>query len=154
MNQVKLLFFLGAFLLVNSCSYSSIRPDVVERNQAQRMQSVRFGTILSIDEITVSGDRETGEMVGAAIGAASGSSISESDIESGIGAIVGGLIGSRVGSEVGNIATRKNAIELLVALDDGKTVSIIQEASDDLFEKGIRVKVITSAGKTRVLPFE
>ena len=154
MNQAKLLFFLGAFLLVNSCSYSSMRPDVVERNQAQRMQSVRFGTILSIDEITVSGDRETGEMVGAAIGAASGSSISESDIESGIGAIVGGLIGSRVGSEVGNIATRKNAIELLVALDDGKTVSIIQEASDDLFERGTRVKVITSAGKTRVLPFE
>jgi len=131
-----------------------MRPDVVERNQAQRMQSVRFGTILSIDEITVSGDRETGEMVGAAIGAASGSSISESDIESGIGAIVGGLIGSRVGSEVGNLATRKNAIELLVALDDGKTVSIIQEASDDLFERGTRVKVITSAGKTRVLPAE
>ena len=154
MKQVKSIVFLAALLAASSCSYNSLRPDVVDRNQAQRMQMVRFGTVESVDKIVIAGDRETGALAGAAIGAASGSSISDSDIESGIGAVLGGLVGSAVGSAVGDAATRKDAIELLVALDDGKTVSIIQEARDDLFEKGIRVKVITSAGKTRVLPAE
>lgn len=154
MKQVKSIVFLAALLVASSCSYNSLRPDVVDRNQAQRMQMVRFGTVESVDKIVIAGDRETGALAGAAIGAASGSSISDSDIESGIGAVLGGLVGSAVGSAVGDAATRKDAIELLVALDDGKTVSIIQEASDDLFERGTRVKVITSAGKTRVLPAE
>jgi outer membrane lipoprotein SlyB len=154
LNKVSFLFFLLSLIVLPSCSYNSLRPDVVDRNQAQRMQTVRFGTVESVDKIVIAGDRKRGALAGAAIGAASGSSISDSDIESGIGAVLGGLVGSAVGSAVGDAATRKDAIELLVALDDGKTVSIIQEASDDLFEKGIRVKVITSAGKTRVLPAE
>jgi len=135
MKQVKSIVFLAALLVASSCSYNSLRPDVVDRNQAQRMQMVRFGTVESVDKIVIAGDQETGALAGAAIGAASGSSISDSDIESGIGAVLGGLVGSAVGSAVGDAATRKDAIELLVALDDGKTVSIIQEASDDLFEK-------------------
>ena len=154
MKKTNLTIFFAAIFLATSCSYSSLRPDVVDRNQAQRMQTVRFGTVESVDKIVIAGDRETGALAGAAIGAASGSSISDSDIESGIGAVLGGLVGSAIGSAAGDAATRKDAIELLVALDDGKTVSIIQEASDDLFERGTRVKVITSAGKTRVLPFE
>jgi outer membrane lipoprotein SlyB len=154
MKQHKfLILFLFAFF-VNSCAYQSMRPDAVQSNQVQRMQTVRFGTVDSIDNIIIAGDRETGALLGAVIGAASGSSISDSDIESGVGAILGGLAGSAVGSALGDAATRKNAIELLISLDDGKTVSIIQEVSDDLFKKGTRVKVITSAGKTRVLPAE
>ena len=154
MNTKKLTTYLLTVFILSSCSYNSLRPDVVDRNQAQRMQTVRLGTIESVDNIMIAGDRKTGALAGAAIGAASGSSISDSDIESGIGAVLGGLVGSAVGSAIGDAATRKNAIELLVALDDGKTVSIIQEASDDVFTKGTRVKVITSAGKTRVLPIE
>ncbi|MEK9650186.1 MAG: hypothetical protein VW146_04460 [Gammaproteobacteria bacterium] len=154
MNKVKYILFLCIFLVLPSCSYNSLRPDVVDRNQAQRMQTVRFGIVESVDKIVIAGDRQTGAIAGAAIGAASGSSISDSDIESGIGAVLGGLVGSAIGSAVGDAATRKDAIELLITLDDGKTISIIQEASNDSFSKGSRVKVITSAGKTRVLPFE
>ena len=104
MKKANLTLFFTAVFLVTSCSYNSLRPDVVDRNQAQRMQTVRFGTVESVDKIVIAGDRETGALAGAAIGAASGSSISDSDIESGIGAVLGGLVGSAVGSAVGDLS--------------------------------------------------
>tara|TARA_B100000029_G_scaffold511054_1_gene604038 strand:+ start:2464 stop:2931 length:468 start_codon:yes stop_codon:yes gene_type:complete len=148
------LYFLGIIFLVTSCAYNSQRPDVVDRSVAQRMQTVLFATVVSVDKVVIEGDREVGAATGAVIGAAAGQSVSDSDIESGVGGIVGGLVGSAIGSSIGNAATRKNAIELLLDLDDGKMVSIIQEESDYSFMPGQRVKIIKSAGKSRVLPLE
>ena len=95
-----------------------------------------------------------GAAAGALIGAAAGQSVSDSEIESGVGGILGGLVGSAVGSAIGDTATRKAAIELLLELDNGKTISIIQEESQYMFAVGQRVKIIKSSGKSRVLPLE
>ena len=66
--------------------------------------------------------------------------------------MLGSIVGSAIGSSIGEAATRKDAVELLITLDDGKVISIIQESSNRVYVVGSRVKVITSAGKTRVLP--
>ena len=55
---------------------------------------------------------------------------------------------------MGDAATRKPAIELLLDLDSGKTVSIIQEEGDYTFAVGQRVKIIKNKGKSRVMPLQ
>ena len=124
-NIISILF---AMFMV-SCSYSSLRPEVVDRSDAQRMQTVIFATVVSIDRVILSGDGDTGGVLGA-------------------------LVGSAVGSKMGDAATRKPAIELLLDLDSGKTVSIIQEEGDYSFAVGQRVKIIKNKGKSRVMPLQ
>ena len=51
-NIIGILF---AMFMV-SCSYSSLRPEVVDRSDAQRMQTVIFATVVSIDRVILSGD--------------------------------------------------------------------------------------------------
>jgi len=137
-----------------SCSYSSLRPEVVDRSSAQRMQTVIFATVVSIDRVILSGDGDTGAVVGALIGGAAGASVTDSETESDIAGVIGALAGSAVGAKLGDAATRKPAIELMLDLDSGKTVSIIQEEGDYSFAVGQRVKIIKSKGKSRVMPLQ
>ena len=135
------------------------RSRLVSSNQdatALQKDAIRitFATVVDIDRVVIAGDREVGAAAGALIGAAAGQSVSDSEIESGVGGVLGGLVGSAVGSAIGDTATRKAAIELLLDLDNGKTISIIQEESQYMFAVGQRVKIIKSSGKSRVLPLE
>jgi outer membrane lipoprotein SlyB len=137
-----------------SCSYSSLRPEVVDRSAAQRMQTVIFATVVSIDRVILSGDGDTGAVAGALIGGVAGASVTDSETESDIAGVIGALVGSAIGSKVGDAATRKPAIELMLDLDSGKTVSIIQEEGDYSFAVGQRVKIIKNKGKSRVMPLQ
>ena len=152
MKQASYLIL--TILIITSCAYGSQRPDVVDRSIAQKAQSVTFATVVDIDKVVIAGDADVGATAGAVIGAAAGQSVSDSDIESGIGGILGGLVGSAVGSAIGDRATQKLAIELLLELDNGKTISIIQQESQYDFLVGQRVKIIKSSGISRVLPLE
>ena len=137
-NIISIIF---AMFMV-SCSYSSLRPEVVDRSDAQRMQIVYLATIIAIDRVMLAGDEETGAIVGAVIGGIAGSSVTDSENESAIAGILGALAGSAVGSKMGDAATRKPAVELLLDLDSGKTVSIIQEEGDYSLAVGQRLSLI------------
>ena len=141
-------------LFMVSCSYSSLRPEVVDRSNARTMQTVIFATVVSVDRVILSGDGDTGAVAGAIIGGVAGASVTDSETESDIAGVLGALVGSAVGSKMGDAATRKPAIELLLDLDSGKTVSIIQEEGDYSFAVGQRVKVIKNKGKSRVMPLQ
>jgi outer membrane lipoprotein SlyB len=152
MKQASYLIL--SILIITGCASSSQRPDVVDRSVAQKAQSVTFATVVDIDRVVIAGDRVVGAVAGAVIGSAAGQSATDSEVESGIAGVLGGLVGSAVGSAIGDTATRKAAIELLLELDNGKTISIIQEESQYMFAVGQRVKIIKSSGKSRVLPLE
>ncbi|KRP14653.1 MAG: hypothetical protein ABS18_02950, partial [SAR86 cluster bacterium BACL1 MAG-121001-bin56] len=102
----------------------------------------------------LSGDGDTGAVAGAIIGGIAGSSVTDSDTESDIAGVLGALVGSAIGAKAGDAATRKPAIELLLDLDSGETVSIIQEEGDYSFDVGQRVKIIKNKGKSRVMPLK
>jgi outer membrane lipoprotein SlyB len=149
----KILSIIFTMFMV-SCSYSSLRPEVVDRSDAQRMQTVFLATVVSIDRVILSGDGDTGAVAGAIIGGIAGASVTDSETESDIAGVLGALVGSAVGSKMGDAATRKPAIELLLDLDSGKTVSIIQEEGGYSFAVGQRVKIIKNKGKSRVMPLQ
>jgi len=154
MKMSKAIIGIIFAMFMVSCSYSSLRPEVVDRSDAQRMQTVVFATVVSIDRVILSGDGDTGAVAGAIIGGAAGSSVTDSETESNIAGVLGALVGSAVGSKIGDAATRKPAIELLLDLDSGKTVSIIQEEGEHGFAVGQRVKIIKNKGKSRVMPLQ
>ena len=89
-NIISILF---AMFMV-SCSYSSLRPEVVDRSDAQRMQTVVFATVVSIDRVILSGDGDTGAVAGAIIGGVAGASVTDSETESDIAGVLGALVGS------------------------------------------------------------
>ena len=140
--------------VISSCSYNSLKPEIVDRSAAQRMQTVIFATVVSVDRVILAGDGNTGAIAGAIIGATAGSSVTDSETESDIAGVLGALVGSALGSKAGDAATRKPAIELLLDLDSGKTVSIIQEAGEYAFATGQRVKIIKNQGKSRDMPLK
>ena len=147
---------LGLFFLIItvSCVNNQLTPDVVSRSDAQKQQYVVLGTIKDITNVTIEGDREAGAVAGALIGGVAGKNVTDSETESDIAGVLGALVGSAVGSKMGDAATRKPAIELLLDLDSGKTVSIIQEEGDYSFAVGQRVKIIKNKGKSRVMPLQ
>ena len=77
-----------------SCSYSSLRPEVVDRSNARTMQTVIFATVVSVDRVILSGDGDTGAVAGAIIGGVAGSSVTDSETESDIAGVLGALVGS------------------------------------------------------------
>ncbi|URQ62801.1 hypothetical protein M9B40_03485 [SAR86 cluster bacterium] len=162
-NKLK-IFLTFTLIFLTSCATGGFRPDVVPRDAAGKVQIVQSGTIVSVKEITIEGDRDAGTASGAVIGAiVTGSAAKRSADGDGetselIGGLVGGLVGSVVGSEVGEALSRKKALELIILLEkNGKEISVTQEISEDLnynFRKGDEVRIIRSAGRVRVIPIE
>ena len=87
MRMSKNIIAITFALLMVSCSYSSLRPEVVDRADAQRMQTVIFATVVSIDRVILSGDGDTGAVAGAIIGGVAGSSVTDSEKESDIAGV-------------------------------------------------------------------
>ena len=84
----KILSIIFTMFMV-SCSYSSLRPEVVDRSDAQRMQTVFLATVVSIDRVILSGDGDTGAVAGAIIGGIAGASVTDSETESDIAGVLG-----------------------------------------------------------------
>lgn len=65
---------LMAALLLAGCATSS--PDVISRNDAQRMSTVVDATVLTVRPVTVDGSQSgAGAVAGGAVGAIAGSSV-------------------------------------------------------------------------------
>ncbi len=62
MTASKNIFSILFAMLMVSCSYSSLRPEVVDRSDAQRMQTVIFATVVSVDRVILSGNGGTGPL--------------------------------------------------------------------------------------------
>lgn len=133
---------------LGACATSS--PDVVSRNEAQRLASVSDAVVLTTRPVTVDGSQSGyGGTGGAVIGGVAGSSIggSRDGIVFGIlAAVLGGVIGNAV--ERGT--TREDAVEILVQMRNGDRRSIVQAKAGELFQPGDPVILVTSNGKTRV----
>ncbi|MDD3575874.1 glycine zipper 2TM domain-containing protein [Halothiobacillus sp.] len=125
--------------------------DVYSRNNAMQMQTVQYGTIESLRGVRIAGTKTPiGAIGGAVVGGLLGSGVG-----GGLGrdlATVGGAIGGGVaGSAIEEGVTQQNGVEIVVRLDNGRTVSIVQAVGGQIFSLGQRVQVITAPdGTSRV----
>jgi outer membrane lipoprotein SlyB len=140
---------LSAAALLGACTTTS--PDVVQRDEAQRLSKVQDAVVLSARPVVVDGTQSgAGGATGAVVGGIAGSSVGGRREAVAVG-VLGAVAGAVVGNAVERLSTRENAYEILVQLPSGERRSIIQAQGKETFAPGEAVILVTTAGKTRVM---
>lgn len=139
-------------LALSGCA-TPMSSNVYSSNTAMQMQTVRYGTIQSLRGVEIAGnsnDVPVGALGGAVIGGLLGSGVGGGlgrSLATAGGAIAGGIAGNAIQDNV----SRQNGVEVVVRLDDGRTVSVVQPVGSELFRVGQRVQLMTAPnGTTRV----
>ena len=157
-NKIHILILLS-ILALGGCATGGFSPDVVSRDAAAKSQYVQSGVVVSVRNVTIEGDRDSGNLFGSILGAIVGSNIGGEDDETTreVGAVVGTAVGSVVGQNVGESLSRKAGVEIIIKLDTNeREISIVQEMPEDVdysFRAGDKVRIVRSGGKARVVPY-
>lgn len=139
----------ASLLVLGACATDRQSSNVYRTTQAQGEQSVRFGVVESVREVTLDAENKgVGTLAGGAIGGIAGSNIGGGRGQI-VGAILGAVAGGAAGQAVENNANRKPGLEITVKLNSGEMVSVVQEA-DVKFNAGERVRLLSRQGVTRV----
>lgn len=149
MNKLALAASVLAVAALSACSTSS--PDVIQRNDAQRMSQVQDATLLSVRAVTVDGSQSgVGAVAGGVVGAVAGSNVG-GRTEGQIAGVLVGLAGAAVGNAIERNVTKEEAVEMLVQLRNGERRAIVQAKGSEVLNPGEAVILVTTGGKTRVL---
>ena len=144
--RILTLLCLAAFL--GACA-SSNSGGAYTRGQTRQVQTVKMGTVESVRLVKIEGTGSpVGTGAGAVIGGVAGNSMGGGRgraITTVLGAVVGGVAGAAAEEGI----TRKDGFEIMVQLDKGDMIAIVQEA-DEEFQPGDRVRVLEGGGVTRV----
>jgi outer membrane lipoprotein SlyB len=157
-KKIHILILLS-ILALGGCATGGFSPDVVSRDAAAKSQYVQSGVVVSVRNVTIEGDRDSGNLFGSVLGAIVGSNIGGEDDETTreVGAVVGTAVGSVVGQNVGESLSRKAGVEIIIKLDTNeREISIVQEMPEDVdysFRAGDKVRIVRSGGKARVVPY-
>jgi outer membrane lipoprotein SlyB len=124
--------------------------NVYHAGEAMREQTVRLGVVETVREVTVDrGQNGVGTVGGAVVGGVAGSALGEgrgSVVTTVLGAIAGGVAGQAIENRVSKVP----GVEITVRLDSGDLRAIVQEASNEQFHPGERVRLLSEGGTTRV----
>jgi outer membrane lipoprotein SlyB len=149
MKQTAIVAIAGV-MLITGCSNSSIYgSDVYSADQAKQVQTLTYGTIVSMRPVKIQADGNgnilgtvggalVGGILGSMVGGGKGQSLSTA-----AGLIAGGVAGNAINNKVNEI----DGIELQIRKDNGETIVVVQKAEKGKFAANQRVQ-ITSHGKT------
>lgn len=152
---LKKIAFIGAIassLFIVGCANSGLTGDTYTQSDARQVQQVEYGSVLSVKPVVIEGDREgvAGSIGGTIIGGIAGNSVGDGNgqaIATAIGAVVGGIIGQQTEEKF----TRKQGQEITIRMDNGNTISVVQEVKDkQFFVANDRIKLLKLNGVTRV----
>lgn len=149
-SMIKTLcLLLIAVAMLAGCA-SSKSGDVYSRDQARREQNVRMGVVESAREVQMEGTKSpVGVVAGAAVGGIAGSTLGGGK-GSAVAAVIGAVAGGLAGSAIEESATRKQAMEITIKMDNGQLIAIVQEGDPLVFRPGDRVRIISTGGESRV----
>jgi outer membrane lipoprotein SlyB len=141
---------LAASALAVAGGCASFAPQDYGYSEARSIESVVYGTIESVRPVRLNEDHGggVGTAAGAVIGGLLGNSIGHGDGR-GIATILGAVGGGVAGNAIEHNATAQSGTEIVVRLDSGASIAVVQGASEQ-FETGQRVRVLTGRGGSRV----
>jgi outer membrane lipoprotein SlyB len=146
---MKSLLLVVAVTALAACTTTS--PDVIGRDEAQRLSQVQDATVLSVRAVVVEGQQSgAGGTTGAVVGGVAGASVG-GQRETVIVGVIGAVAGAVVGNAVERYGTREDAVEILVQLKNGERRSIVQAKGSEVLAPGEAVILVTTGGKTRVM---
>ncbi len=149
-KQSAIVAMLVAATVAGGCT-SRLDGSTYSRDDARMVQTVRFGSIVSLRPVQIEGSRTPiGSGAGAIVGGVAGSGVGGgrgSVVAAVIGAVAGGLIGAA--TEEG--LTRVQGVEITVREDDGLMRAYVQQVeAGEVFRIGDRVRILTVNGNSRV----
>ncbi len=134
--------------VVAGCATSS--PDVVSRDDAQRLSTVVDAVVLSTRSVVVDGSQSgIGATAGGVVGGIAGSSVGGRREAAAVG-VIGAVIGGVIGNATERAATREDAVEILVQLRNGERRAVVQARGEETFAAGDPVIVVSTGSKVRV----
>lgn len=138
-------------LVLAACANRDIYSgDVYSGSQAKTVQTVTYGTIVSVRPVKIQAKDEAiiGTLGGAALGGIAASTIGGGrgrGLATVAGAIAGGVIGKSVEEKVDQI----DALELEIRKDNGEHIVVVQK-TDPSLQAGRRVRMVQSGNKVNV----
>jgi len=148
-KSIGLALLLGSVIISLSGCPASLSGSAYSRQQTRTLQTVETGTVESVRQVLIEGTKSgIGGVSGAALGG-----IAASNIGGGRGqaaATIGGaVIGGLAGAATEEAFTRQAGLEIVVRLDNGRTVAVTQ-AADEPFRPGERVRILYDYDTARV----
>jgi outer membrane lipoprotein SlyB len=132
------------------CACATSSPDVISRNEAQRLSTVMDAVVLTSRPVVVDGSQSgLGGVAGGVVGGISGSSVGGRR-EGAVVGVLAAVAGAVVGNAVERAATREEALEIIVQLKNGDRRSVVQAKASETFAPGDPVILVTTGGKVRV----
>ena len=146
---VRMVLVVSMAAVLGACASSS--PDVIQRDDAQRMAKIEDGVVLSSRTVTVDGSQSgVGSTVGGVVGAIGGYSGSSVQREAQVLGVLAGVVGAAAGNAIERFSTREEAVEILVQLKGGERRAIVQAKAAEKLEAGDPVIIVTTGSKVRV----
>ena len=139
----------AAMLTMGGCASSS--SNVYTHEQTMQAQNVDTGTVESVKTVIIQASNPpvAGGAIGGVTGGVVGSTIGQGGGRA-VASIVGALAGAAIGAVIEKEAGTKDGFEIVVNLDNGRTIVVVQEADVSMFP-GDRVRVLTAPdGTTRI----
>lgn len=148
-HKKMLLALLMMAAAVTGCATSK-GGDVYSRDEARRPITVRMATVEAIRAVKLEGNKAIGIATGAAVGGIAGGSVANDKRGQAIGAVLGAVVGGVIGAASEEMATREEAVEITVRLEDKSLLAIVQGGKVEEFKVGDKVRLLGSGNETRV----
>jgi outer membrane lipoprotein SlyB len=137
----------AALSLTAACATSG--PESYSQREVGATESVSYGTVESVRPVKLNEDHApVGTIAGAAVGGLLGNQIGHGGGR-GIATILGAVGGGFAGNAIEHKATEQNGEEVVVRLNTGATIAVVQGSSQS-FQRGDRVRVLSGAGASRI----
>ncbi len=150
--KIWLIVFSLIFVGCQSSSSRSRYP-ISSTGMAKQLDD---GTIIDIREVVIDGSSSGigaygGAIGGSVVGGTVGAEISGTSLGTAVGAAGGMIAGGVVGPKIEKALTSQRAQELIIQMDEGGTIVVVQEIREPRFNIGDPVKVDSNlAGAARV----
>lgn len=142
-------FLVGVFAVValSGCvNMDTLSGDTYSADQAKRVQTVTYGTVMSARPVTIQGGSDEnilGAAGGAILGGILGSTVgggTGQTLATAAGAIAGGVAGQNVQAAMNNTS----GVELELKQDNGEIIVVVQKQGKTPFSVGQRVRIAKS----------
>jgi outer membrane lipoprotein SlyB len=145
-------FVLVPALSLAGCAHPS--GSTYQAGDVGRTIETAQGSVISSRPVSISGDvNAVGPLAGGAAGAAGSALAFSGGSNTGLIAVLGGLIGAGIGYISQQQLNNREGIEYVLEMDDGRTVTLVQNRADDEvpLADGTPVLVQVSGQYTRVI---
>lgn len=149
-----LVVALAGVTLAGCVNDNSLSGDVYSASEAKQIQSVTYGTLVSVRPVQIQGDDNTniiGAIGGAVLGGFLGNTIgggAGKSLATAAGAVAGGVAGQGVQSSM----NKSQGVELEIRRDDGSTIAVVQKQAASRYAAGQRVAMTTNGREITVSP--